>query len=301
MLNKLATTMPYRIDLTPEEWSVIPDNPRQRDTELHLRKAKHLLQPAPPHTQVAMAILPDGSRIKLDGHTRDLGWTQGLFEKPKMLCVTVYPLENIEEVIAAYAWFDASDAAEKGSDVLQGAFNANKLRFESQMLRSGKVGFAIRRTYTMLSREPEHWNSFSGVSAAVSFFSKELIFLDGLLPEPKMFSPGLQMGFLATMKGDPSDAKKFWKSYAEGCGVKMGGTMDGVQALIEISLRPKGRKSPYNTNWELFGKTLSTFLTFQAGDTYATGSSSYVRPLKAVGIKKYLARARKKLGTADGV
>src|SRR5260370_461566 len=62
---------PQNIELTVAEWLEIPDNPRQRDTERHLQRAKHLMTPAPTHRRVAMAqATTDDRRWKLDGHTR---------------------------------------------------------------------------------------------------------------------------------------------------------------------------------------------------------------------------------------
>ena len=65
------------IRMSVDEWIKVKANPRQRDTEKHAAKAKHLLTPSPDHAHVSAARLPNETLVKLDGHTRALLWKRG--------------------------------------------------------------------------------------------------------------------------------------------------------------------------------------------------------------------------------
>lgn len=278
--------------MTPEEWERIADNPRQRDTELHAKKAiKYLTEPKPPHIEVKMGQLPDGTKWKLDGHTRCYLWQSKTIPLPDTLDVAVYYLENMKEVIEAYGWFDNANAAEKGPDVVQGAFRANGLHPQTHMLRVGRINTALRRLFRMVY-DFDETTGFDFIYEAIHFFRDEIVLLDELRPTGTLFPPGIVMGVLITMKRDRMSAIEFWKLYAAERGTKEGGVMDAVQALSEAVTREKGfARGTRDVTSELFGKSIATFLAYQQGLTYVAGGSG-VRSVSAPTLKKYVTVGR---------
>ena len=281
------------IEMTPAEWAKVPDNPRQRDTELHAKSAiKYLQVPQPPHAQVEMAALPDGSRWKLNGHTRSLLWGDGRIPVPPVLHVTVYEMWTYNDVIESYEWFDNAAAAERGTDILQGAIKANGLTLETKMLRSGKFGSALRRVFLAITRDfGSDWHNYALVYEAVRYFARELKAFDELAPTGKLFPPGVQMALLLTMKRNPQEAGEFWKLYSTQSGVKDGTSMDAVQAYIEAVLRAKGANRNFDITGDLFAKGISAFLSHQAGELYKVGGTG-VRVTQGPALKKYIGRLR---------
>src|SRR4029077_6653573 len=85
---------PQNIEMSVADWIQVAPNPRQRDTEKHARKAKHLMTPQPTHRRVSMAMTPDGRKWKLDGHTRALLWSRNQVERPESLNVSVFTVQN---------------------------------------------------------------------------------------------------------------------------------------------------------------------------------------------------------------
>lgn len=278
--------------MTPAEWAQIADNPRQRDTELHAKKAiKWLASPKPPHLEVKMAWLPDGSKIKLDGHTRSLMWSRGEIPVPDMVEVAIYYLDNRQAAVDAYAWFDNAAAAERGPDVVQGAFRANGLHPASHMLRSGRINTPLQRLYRFVSEASDQWG-YDTVEEAVRYFGKEIMQFDAMQPTAKLFPPGVVMGVLMTMRRDHADAAEFWTEYAAERGTKADGTMDAVQALNEAVIQAKaaGRGTKDITS-ELFKKSLAAFFAYQRRQTYSV-SGPGLRPVSDPTMKKYIHRPR---------
>jgi hypothetical protein len=298
MLHQPAKLLESRLarytQMTPEEWAKVPDCPRQRNTELHAKKAIGWLNvQVPPHLEVKMAKLPDSRTFKLDGHTRSWLWERRAIPVPDHIEVTVYELQDLDEVLEAYTWFDNINAAERGTDVVQGALRANGLHPVSYQLRTGRLNTALRRIYRAVASDEENYQSgwnYDTVYEAVRLFSRELMFLDSLEPSSKLFPPGIQMAVLITVKRDASEAMTFWKLYAEERGRKDGDRMDAVQALMEGVILSKSRNNRNNDIVsEMFSKGLAAFQSYRNGNDYAAGMGG-VRPLSPISVGKYVKR-----------
>ncbi len=79
------------ITMSTTDWIAVPDNPIQRNTQERAKRANHLVVFEPVHAEVSMAMLPDGSRFKIDGHTRAHKWASGdVKNAPRQVEVKVY-------------------------------------------------------------------------------------------------------------------------------------------------------------------------------------------------------------------
>src|SRR5882672_12509291 len=96
----------------PKDWAAIPDNPRQRDTVAHARRAAqtNLKEPHPTHLKVHMARLADGRCYKLDGHTRSYLWEIGKLEAPQAVQVQVWDVADLDAAKELYNTFDSTAA-----------------------------------------------------------------------------------------------------------------------------------------------------------------------------------------------
>ncbi|PSU84242.1 hypothetical protein C0W42_22240 [Photobacterium kishitanii] len=134
---------PTVIKIPTEYFIPIQDNPVQRDTVTRALKANkgkgHLRYPHPSHTMVSIALLIDEStnsetlseddvrqmimddmyeKMKLDGHTRSYLWDNEMLDKPPMLIVCVYFVDDIEQAKDFYRAYDSNKAVETGKDKL---------------------------------------------------------------------------------------------------------------------------------------------------------------------------------------
>ena len=111
-----------RIVMDVDDFIKIQDNPIQRDTVRHAKKASkfHLKKYHDSHRVVAIGRLI-GSKIqwKVDGHTRAYLWAMigedGL-TAPKTVFVDVYHVKDEKEVVELYRCFDNRNAVETNID-----------------------------------------------------------------------------------------------------------------------------------------------------------------------------------------
>jgi hypothetical protein len=117
----MLMTLPKIRTMTIAEWIDVPTNPAQRH---HAgRRAAHLDRLEPAHLTVSAAELPDGSLVKLDGHTRAYKWQKapGLFPPQQILNVQVFPVDGIQGAIDLYRRFDSKEAVETSADEIASA------------------------------------------------------------------------------------------------------------------------------------------------------------------------------------
>ena len=120
LLNAMQTEMSIH------EWFSVPNNPRQRNTELWIFKAKsYLKDPLPIHRFVIAARLPDGQLIKVDGHTRAALWARGIIPAPESVICTIIPVESVEQAAELYWACDTPDASKRLSDYFFGTLKAS--------------------------------------------------------------------------------------------------------------------------------------------------------------------------------
>ena len=139
----------YLKTMSVSQWIAVPDCPIQRDTERHASKAKHLLKPLDIHAVTFAAELPDGSLVKLDGHTRALLWKRNQVRHPPEVRVNVIPVKNIAEANVLYGTLDSKDALETASDKISGGFHAIEFQPKSGLLIAGGLANALRLCWNL--------------------------------------------------------------------------------------------------------------------------------------------------------
>jgi hypothetical protein len=123
----------------------ISDNPRQRDTERHAKKAvKWLSKPAETHEVVSIAQLADGRQFKLDGHTRAHLWSNGKIPAPDKVKAVQFDCKSIQEVMELYTHFDNAKAVETATDKVAGACREHRMELKSGLLSRHDFAQALR-------------------------------------------------------------------------------------------------------------------------------------------------------------
>lgn len=273
-LFTLADGVPYQrlrtIEMPVEEWNSITKNPRQRDEDVRIEKNRvgHLLSFDPKHAEVALAVLPDGRRYKVDGHTRTAVWQMGLADAPQMLVVDVYGCADESAVRQLYDVFDNSAAGELGTDRVTGAYREAGIAPKSAMLREGGISTAIRQLYHYIHKTaPDRDSKNIVINKGVKLFSPEIMLLDDVNPTRIMFPCGVIMGALLTFGESPEMATKFWSAYMADAGWKGDGRVDAVQALHERRSQLRGKSSGARDNL-LMSYSVAAFQGFQKRTTY---------------------------------
>ena len=134
-----------------EDWIKVQDNPIQRDTASHARKAaKHnLRESSPTHSVVSAAkVNCEGALYKLDGHTRSYLWDEGILVPDfDSVSVTLYHVDTVAEAEKLYLEFDNCYATETAKDHLTGLFRVYNFRPTSNLLLHGAVISSCRYLY----------------------------------------------------------------------------------------------------------------------------------------------------------
>jgi len=273
-LFTLPEDAPYQrietVEMPLAEWNDIPRNPRQRDEMVRIEKnrACHLLEYDPKHREVALALLPDGSRYKVDGHTRTAVWAHGLADAPSTLMVDVYACSDISAAQQLYDRFDNTTAAESGTDRVTGAYRQAGISPQSPILKSGEISTAIRQLYhyvTRTSQKKETKNT--AINEGVLMFAREIELLDKVQPTRSLFPTGIIMGALITLRAEPDTAVEFWSQYAADSGSKSDGRMDSVQALHERRMQDR-QKGNSVKDANLMASAVAAVSGYAKGATY---------------------------------
>lgn len=269
------------INLSTSEWARIRDNPRQRDTEAHLRKAKHLYSPSPTHKRVAAARL-DGKLYKLDGHTRALLWSRSPGLAPVGgVEVDVYPVSNVTELCKLYDEFDSRAAAETVADAAYGAMR--EIGFDPQsFLKKGGFTLALQIAEGVRLRLSSR-RAKSPIHELVREWKPELTLLDGVPGfSAKRFSSVFIAAALVTLRKHPEKALDFWWRYSQDLGKKQNTKKDGVQMADDIRRDTVGRVGGSSSaSMVAFCKVLSAFERYRLGQLYENGRGGGARALKS--------------------
>jgi len=252
--------------MTPSQWAEVPDNPRQRDTEDHARKAmgNHLKDYSSSHVTVHMAALPDGSTYKLDGHTRSFLWEAGVLEAPETILVVQYSVGNIETVMAMYRHHDSNEANETSTEKLTGAYRQHSIPIQSGLLRGAGVITAMRNIHAFAKSRSSKEDLYSMVPR----YEEPLLAVDKFTLKKSKFSWGLVMAMLMTTWREGAKAQEFWEAYSNDEGIKKGAQRDAVQALTEAVQRNKEGDKGKDAAIHLCGQALNAYEGWKADKMY---------------------------------
>lgn len=257
-----------QVRLTVEQWRVVPDNPRQRNTELHLSRVIDTLRnPSPTQMVVAMAVERYGWRRiwKLDGHTRNLLWTKEPHLAPEHLNATIYEVENEAGAAELYTHHDSRSAVETSSDQTFGAYRESGVLVQSKMMRNARIVTALHLAEAaavgMRGRVPG-----ATPYSLVKNWKNEIELIDTITPVPHWFTHSIFFAAVMTIRRRGAEALSFWDLYNQDKGVKGTEEMDGVEALHRMVQDHRNCKDKI---W-LAGRAISCFETWRTHNAYST-------------------------------
>jgi hypothetical protein len=272
---------PIHLQMSPAQWAAVLDNPRQRNTEQHLARAKHLLTHSATHAHVFMAITRDGQRVKLDGHTRSLLWTRTPKLAPKTIYVTCFYVSDLDEAAQLYTHFDNQAATENAKDRMFGAFRAVGYMPESGLFREGRATTAFQTAESIVRT-----GTFANITAArnapgtsiyeiLPLWLDEVKLLDSINPDHRKFPSVILTAALLTLGRRPNDRAKtleFWSLYNNDKGIKLEHDYDGVEALTRLVTKARAEGN-LTKNWRLLGRAISAYETWRTRRTYKSNSA----------------------------
>lgn len=283
------------IEMTASQWHATENNPRQRDTESHGRRADHLRRPHPAHSKVNAARLPDGHLLKLDGHTRDWLWAAGKLAPPPILFVDIWECPSRDAACELYVTFDSSDAVETVTDKLFGGVRESGLEFQSEVLKSFRYVAALRIGYELLFGQTAARST--QVYTLLEFWTPQLMVIDECGGTRKLFHTGILAAALLCAYRYGTDAVPFWTAYAKRQGNKVGDEMDAVQAL-ELRMLERRRVGVLNgraNSLKVITYSLSAFERFKRGDLYLA-SGSGVKAMQQAALAQWTDAAKRANG-----
>ena len=221
-----------QVKMKPDEWFKIKDNPKQRDTIAHAKKAlkHHLSEYCETQSRIAAAELPDGTRYKLDGHTRSAIWESGDLQAPKILYCDLYIVQNMEQIQSLYNCFDNQHAAENATDRLASALNLHGVSNNSRVFRAGGTTTALKTLYCLNTRGLVRID----VADAVLVFKKSLNIIDKANFSHFKFPAPVIAAMILTIHNDGANAINFWKDYSEDLGKKTPKKFDAIYCLSDF-------------------------------------------------------------------
>lgn len=257
------------VEMTVDEWAVVPPNPRQRNTQAHARKNKKLHTLDPLHASVNAARLPDGRLIKLDGHTRDFLWNTRQVIGPTVIFVTVW---NCRNVTASYLRFDSPDAVENITDLLYGLCHEFDIKFESDFL----LEFHFASGLAMAQQFYYGHQSYTRdkVIEVLQDWTPELLLLDGCSPTREWFISPVIAGALLIMRSDGIEAQRFLMGVQQNAGTKGDGKIDAVQALVEFIVHVKDKRQIWGNaaRGNIIRTVVATFQAYKEDRSYTVSA-----------------------------
>lgn len=282
---KLIENDNLQMQMTVAEFCDIPGNPRQRDTEQHAKKAlrAHLKSPSDVQKYVAIALLPNGEFVKLDGHTRAYCWQMGKLAAPESIIAHVRLAKDMDDACRMYGEYDSVTAAETTQDKIFGAMRQTSADFESAFLRNGRyiTSLCLAAHGNIIPEHIRGENIYRLFDAMYPHLKK----LDSINPSNTRFCSGVLAAALMTIKVYGDSAMRFWNLYNLDQGQKIGKERDAVQMLSDhiVMRRAAGTMSARSHTVDICGRALAAYERFNRGESYVGG-------LKAIDAATWLAQ-----------
>jgi len=255
------------IKMSVKEWSVVPENPRQRDTTKRAKyaRSKHLKEPHYIHRYVFAATRKGKLVCKLDGHARSYLWEHGQLPPPsdgivEVMCVEV---RSLKEAAAIYSKFDNPRAVESVSDSIYGFAKENKFGLASKLLSGCKFANQLRLADGFF--RGTRGNSQRDLERVVKEWKPYLLDLDSLGLSSK-YKTLIGFMLIVIRKDGLGLASKFLSLLDGNHGTKNSKGMDGVECLHEhIKIRKlEKRMTGYGNLYDMTDSAWTAYNMWQS-------------------------------------
>lgn len=262
----------YKISVA--DWLTVPRCSIQRNEYIRGRRP-HLKELVEAHQSVTMAIFPDGTMMKIDGHSRADKWRKGTLPRPEYLSVTVYSLPDLDAVERIYCYYDSTDAVKKAPDTVQSGLYKAGLEPKTPWLVSGQFGHALG----MAADWSHSQINTKDKIALVREFSSEITKVDTLLLHKKRVPSAFFAAVILSVRKHGDKALPFWGMVNAATGTDVGGKKDAVKYLLEfINIeRARGQMAGYANNDRQIAFALGAVERFLKGNKTAMRAPDSVR------------------------
>lgn len=238
-----------RIFMTVAQWIAVPNHFTQKEGRDTRPSATHLDHLDPKHAIVHMAVYPDGTREKLDGHGRARRWSDGTVDfvpdRVQVLCV---PVKDKADSDRQFWHFDGKKACKRAEDYVYGALMRAQITANSKFFQIARgLATPLRYAFEVLNAATEKTtvsNKNSTLDDHVGAFREALIALDEIDPRytvtknnPCTFAGALTTAFLLAYTKHGAVIVPFFKKLSDGDIGKTDGKLKDPYFAVKDFLR----------------------------------------------------------------
>ncbi len=247
--------MMHTITMTPSQWAGVQINPRQRDVERHAKKILGDFVPWQEQgASVQAAILPNGTLVKLNGHTRSYLWENRMIHVPELLHVQAVDARDMDHVIEMYYLFDNRKNVETSDDLITGCMRDLGIEPKSKLFQSGKFSTAVR--YLAMSALQSR-STVPDMFESVKEWKTEILHVDRLIEGRNIAAyPSWILGAMFISSRKYGEAiSDFWEAYLDP-NTEDFNTSPVIQLRMVLS-KNRGKSSGFGNLRDFMGKALS--------------------------------------------
>ncbi len=258
-----------------DDWSILPDGfgdskgSSAKYTQKTEKKWLGLAKNEELQNYIASVdvALIDGNYFKITGLIRNGLWKKGLLEKPDTLLLCIYSLEQsaYDELISTLYPISIKNRSQE--QVLT-CYKRLGLTFDSNRLKHGYITEAINialRGEPRALQDKRSLRNEINIDSAIEVFKEELILIDRINPDVKLFSTGILAAALLMLSIDPQTID-FFNRLNSLQGETKNERNDPVESLLRIieSMKKKAT-SEGKFQVELCAKTIRAIQAWTAG------------------------------------
>jgi hypothetical protein len=226
---KIMKITPFKqIFMTAAQWIAVPNHFTQKEGRDTRPSASHLDHLDPKHAIVHMAVYPDGTREKLDGHGRARRWADGntdfIPDRVQVICI---PVKDKEDSDRQFFHYDSKKACKRAEDYVYGALMRANIPASSKLFQTARgLATPLRYAFEVLNaatEESELSNKASTIDDHVGAFREALIALDKIDPRhtasknnPCTFAGVMTTAFLLAFIKHGEAIVPFFKKLSDG-------------------------------------------------------------------------------------
>ncbi len=258
-----------------DDWLALPDglgDIKENTVKYALKTKKKWLSLAKSHTlndyiaSVDVALI-NGNYYKITGLIRKGLWEKGALAKPDTLTICIYTLDQLayDELIGALYPVSIKN---RSQETVLACYSRLGLTFNSNRLKHGYITEAINialRGEPRALQDKRSLRNEVNIDSAIEIFKDELILIDGIKPDPKLFSTGILAAALLILSINPL-LIKFFTRLNKLEGETKNERNDPVESLLRIieSMKKKST-SEGKFQVDLCAKTIRAIQAWNAG------------------------------------
>lgn len=258
-----------------DDWSILPDDfgDTKGSSKRHIQKTEKKWLSLSKNEKLQNYIvsvdvaLIDRNYFKITGLIREGLWKKGLLAKPDSLILCIYSLDQsaYDELISALYPISLKNRSQK--QVLA-CYKRLGITFDSNRLKHGYITEAINialRGEPRALQDKRSLRNEINIDSAIEVFKEELILIDRINPDVKLFSTGILAAALLMLSIDPQTIEFFTRLNSLQ-GETKNERNDPVESLLRmIESMKKKATSEGKFQVELCAKTIRAILAWNAG------------------------------------